>query len=138
MEDFSDSCGFKEIAHTADLSLLVSGSTLEELFVHAARGMYYEMGITANENPEKAISLALQEQDQESLLVSFLSELLYLAEKRLIARDFHLEIDGLRLTGSLFMIPVLKMQTEIKAVTYNNLRIRHYDRKYQTQLVFDI
>jgi SHS2 domain-containing protein len=96
------------------------------------------MGATASENSEHTISLDLREQDQESLLVSFLSELLYLAEKQMMAREFHLKINGLRLTGSLVMVSILNMQTEIKAVTYNNLRIHQYDEKYQTQLVFDI
>ena len=138
MEDFSVPSGFQEVAHTADISLVVIGLTLEELFVHAARGMYFAMGATAGMGSDHLLSLDMREQDHESLLISFLSELLYLVEKRLMARDLHLEITGFRLTGSLDMVPVLKMQTEIKAVTYNNLRIHRYDGKYKTQLVFDI
>jgi len=138
MEDFFIPNGFQEVAHTADVSIVVSGFSLEELFVHAARGMYFAMGATAGMESEHLLSLDLREQDHESLLVSYLSELLYLAEKRLMARDLHLDISGLHLTGSLVMVSILKIQSEIKAVTYNNLRIYRYDRNYRTQLVFDI
>jgi len=138
MEEFSTPSGFQEVEHTADVSLVVIGFTLEELFIHAARGMYFAMGATTDKGSENLITLDLREPDHESLLVSFLSELLYLAEKRLMARDLHLDISGLRLTGTLVMVPLQNMRTEIKAVTYNNLRIHRYDRNYRTQLVFDI
>jgi len=138
MDKKVDSRGFEEIPHTADVSLIVTGTTLEDLFVHSAEGMYQIMGILVDNGPEKTIHLDIEEHDLESLLVSFLSELIYLTEQQIVACKMSLTIHDLRLSGVLVTVSMLERQIEIKAVTYNNLRIHRYDNQYETQLVFDI
>lgn len=130
--------GFFEIPHTADASLVVFGSTREELFINSAKGMYHIMGITYKDKPEKRLELELAEHDLESLLVSFLSELLYSSENLSMVRDFDLTIDNGQLSGILVAVPICDSKIEIKAITFNNLKIDQHDNIYKTQLVFDI
>lgn len=130
--------GYEEIAHTADWSLHVWAPTLEELFRQAALGMQSLMGVAPGRGPREERRLRAQALDSESLLVWFLSEMLYLIEDESLAFDqigISLQ-DGLeaRLVGSRCDPP----QKIIKAVTYHNLNIRRTERGYEAELVFDV
>ena len=130
---------FEELEHTADWSLLVKGETLESLFTNASEGM---LSLLEPEylDPDPARRLVtLNAIDIESLLVSFLDELLFLLETESCAmRDITLNIEGNALRASAKCVPVGAMSKHIKAVTYNELEITREQGFYQTKLVFDV
>ena len=76
-----DSRPFEEIEHTADLCLRACGKDVQELFVHAAQGMFHLMQCEASTGASPTCrAVALDSYDLETLLVDWLGELLYLAE----------------------------------------------------------
>ena len=84
-ESFSRDNGFEEIEHTADCSLRIYGSDLHELMLNAARGMTRLMvldGEAIGADVERRFDL--EAMDAESLLVEWLSELVFLAEAEML------------------------------------------------------
>jgi len=131
--------GFEEIRHTADWALRVWASNLSELLSEAARGMYTLSGAQLEKDPRVSRRLELDAADAESLLVSFLSELLYISESENLGFDrFTLKIDAFRLKADLSGAPLEALTKQIKAVTYHNLQIRRTDRGLETEIVFDV
>lgn len=87
--------------------------------------------------------------DYEALLVNFLSEALYLSDfnnqaylkaKVKIEKDTMLEDGrfGVKIFADIYGIEVVRFAVEIKAVTYNELKIEFKDGFWQTNIVFDI
>ena len=135
--------GFREIAHTADWQLKVWAPDLVSLLEQAARGMYALLGTQFQPGPRLPRRLELRELDAESLLVSFLSELLYLGESENLGFDgFQLNVSQssheLNLKAVLDSIPILTMNKEIKAVTYHNLAIQRTEAGLVVNIVFDV
>ncbi len=131
---------YEELTHTADISLRVWGASLEELYESAARGMFGIMGRPAKRTVARLVSLAAA--DRESLLVDWLSELLYLHETNGELYD-HFEVSvkagapDWALDSRVFGGPGKVTGTKIKAVTYHGLQISFSDGVYKATLVFD-
>ena len=138
MTDNKNTFGFFEVSHTADVSLNVFGRSIEELFVNAANGMYFLIEILFDVSPKNVRTIKIEEQDFESLLVAFLSELLFFVEKRIFICNMDLIITPSVLIGELIEVPIISYQREIKAVTFNELSINHVNGHFMTRLVFDI
>jgi len=132
--------GFKEIQHTADVALSVWAENLNELFKNSLKGMYQLIGISSNFTPENdAIHVVLQAEDSESLLVSFLSEcLFFVLNKRLFLLPEELDINDGILNCKMQLFSINKINKEIKAVTFHNLRVTHNKKGYKVTIVFDI
>jgi SHS2 domain-containing protein len=132
--------GFKEIQHTADAALSVWAENLNELFKNSLKGMYQLIGISSNFTPENdAIHIVLQAEDSESLLVSFLSEcLFFVLNKRLLLLPEELDINDGILNCKMQLFSINKINKEIKAVTFHNLRVTHNKKDYKVTIVFDI
>ena len=144
---------FRVIDHTADIGLLIKGKNKEELFAEAARGMF---SIVAGEglNPhlfppplrgriEKGgIKIKVTGPTLEELLVSFLNELLYLAEKeKAIFNRFEVEIKKIK--NRFYLQGRIKENSqvpkrEVKAATYHNLKVEKKDNFWQTTIIFDV
>jgi len=128
-----------ELEHTADAAIQVSAKDLASLFRYAAEGMYHQIGMQLDTNAKThKKDLYLSEMDNETLLVTFLTELLFFVENRICYKDFSLEIGEHELKGSLEGYTILSFEREIKAVTFNNLEIRKKDGLFSTQIVFDL
>ncbi len=133
------SSGFDEVAHTADWALKVWSGDLDCLFVEAAHGMYTLMEIRLESGPRVTQSFELECLDLESLLVSFLSELLYKIEEKRQAFDVcSVTIEGFHMKAQLEGAPISYQKKEIKAVTFHNLNIIHREGKYEVTIVFDV
>ncbi|MQY61198.1 hypothetical protein GH153_05115 [bacterium] len=152
---------FRVIDHTADIGLLIKGKNKEELFAEAARGMFSIIA-GGRLNPhlpplshppdgspslrgriEKGgIRIEVEGLTLEELLVAFLSELLYLAEKeKAIFNRFKVEIkkmkNGFYLQGRIrknSQIP----KREVKAATYHNLKVEKKGNFWQTTIILDV
>lgn len=132
--------GYEEIEHTADWAIRVWAPDLRALFETAARGMVSLLRAEGGNAPfqqEIAISRAL---DDETLLVDWLTELVYLIEDDNVhftnIKVQSVTKDGLRatITGSM----AARYDKHIKAVTYYDLAIRERKDGYETTITFDV
>ena len=134
-----DGFGFAEIEHTADWALRVWAPDLGRLFSQAAAGMYWLMETALVDGPGVEKKIELNAIDAEALLVSFLSELLYLGESEGLGfDDLPVDIQGSRLVVTARGAPIESQKKEIKAVTYHNLAIQQHENGYQVTIVFDV
>lgn len=131
---------YEEIEHTADWALRVRGQNLTDLFRNAAFGMLSLLEIeTLPGNPESR-SFELKAEDTETLLVSWLEELLYPLEVEGAAVvDFQVEVlEKVQLKAMIKLNKIASIKKEIKAVTFNELDIRAAEFGYETIIVFDV
>jgi SHS2 domain-containing protein len=133
------SSGYREHEHTADWELEVWAPNYEALFEQAARGMFAICGARCEPNGKQLRCLKIEAVDYESLLVSFLQELLYIAEMEgLLFETYNLTVDQYRLQANLVGAFLASIDKEIKAVTYHNLRIISTQDGLQVRIVFDV
>jgi SHS2 domain-containing protein len=134
--------GFREHAHTADWELEVWAPDLANLLEQAARGMYSLSGVKLTEKGRQKQTLMVEAQDPESLLVQFLSDLLWLEEDQQLGFDqIKLEIsrdERYHLKAQLNGAKILGMDKEIKAVTYHNLAVQPTPTGFRVVIVFDV
>lgn len=131
--------GFRELEHTADWEIEVWSPDLPGLFEQAARGMYALSGTLLAPGPRCIQSLEVKAHDPESLLVSFLSELLYRGEKEGLGFDrFELRLQDDQLSAQLEGAPILSCNKEIKAVTYHRMKIQETKKGLRVNIVFDV
>lgn len=129
---------FKEIPHKADAALIVYGLSLPDLFSHAVLGMYHILGLSGKNQPKTEDSIVLQSPDTETMLVTFLSELLFLVENGIKAEIIELKMDKNILIARINKVTVSGISNVIKAVTFNEMKIIKKDEVYQTKIVFDL
>jgi SHS2 domain-containing protein len=147
---------FEEIEHTADLAIKVWGSDIPDLFANAAYGMSCLLAEAVEEEDLEEEALeeeALEEEadtvrktielaahDVETLLVDWLSELLFLGEQEdvVLTRIDELHVSGNRLRAIVRGGPARERRSAIKAVTFADLQIRETARGLETAIVFDV
>jgi SHS2 domain-containing protein len=143
--------GFEEISHTADWSARVWAPDLPLLFVEAARAMNSLSGTVIANSPRVTQTFETEGPDSESLLVAFLSELLYFQEQENLAFDvFDLRVATQHVHRTAFAAvqvwlkvamdgaEIETVEKAIKAVTYHNLKIEKTLRGFETTIVFDV
>lgn len=144
-----DQRGFRALDHTADRSIEAWAPALPDLFCAAAEGMFSESASLAEVAPEHEWSIQVQAASLEDLLVAWLSELLWIAERdeavlvRFEIADLHqVEQGSWRARGVARggAVPTESPHTgaPVKAVTYHGLRIWQQDGTWRTHLVFDV
>lgn len=134
---------YEELSHTADISIRISGRTLNELFENAAFGMFDMIGgrQLARVPAEVHESLTLESFDRESLLVDWLTELLlwYEANRKMVTQTEIQAISDTKLTADFWAgTAPFEPYADIKAVTYHDLAIEKVDETWQATLVFDV
>ncbi len=143
---------FEQRAHTADIKIRVYGNTQSELFKHALIGMFQVIEphaaackriddrLVCPELPQKH-EITVESPDNESLLVDFLSEALWLSD---VHNEAYLDATIEQLTDTFIQATVAGVKVtgfdvvEIKAVTYHDLAIKQINGVWQTDIVFDI
>lgn len=132
--------GFREHEHTADWELEAWAPDLPGLLEQAARGMLALSGMQLKAGEVSQRSVTLHGLDAESLLVQFLSELLWLQqEENLGFNDFSIEVDDeFVLTADLMGAGITRLDKEIKAVTYHNLQVESTGNGLKAVIVFDV
>ena len=134
---------FEFIDHTADTGIRVEAPTLEDLFETA--GLAFTEVVTSAESLDCSVErrFKLEEDDIETLLVSWLQELLYLLDTEdLVFARFQVTLHDCSLEatawGEVFDPDRHMIKTEIKAVTYHQLEVAESDQGWQAQVIFDI
>lgn len=132
--------GFREHAHTADWELEVWAPDLSSLLEQAARGMYALSGMRLQSGLSLIRSITLHGEDAESLLVRFLTELLWLEQEQGLGfADFSIQIDNqYNLQAELHGAAIANLDKEIKAVTYHNLVVQTTQQGLWVTIVFDV
>ena len=131
--------GFEEVAHTADWSVRVWGKDLNEPLSEAARAMNTLAGIQTSESPFLKRIFVFESGDEDSLLIAFLTELIYFQEQENLAFSiFDIKNRDQQVTVTMRGSKIRKIEKVVKAVTWHNLKIRHTLRGYETEIVFDV
>ena len=131
--------GFEEISHTADWSARIWAEDLPALFKEAARAMNSLSETVAGQGPRVQKTFQAEGSDPESLLVAFLSEVLYYQEQEGLAFDtFDLRVASQWLKVEMEGSEIAASEKAIKAVTYHNLKIEKTDQGFETTIVFDV
>jgi SHS2 domain-containing protein len=132
--------GFREHAHTADWELEVWAPNLPTLLEQAAHGMYAISGVKLESGVVQNRTITLHAGDAESLLVRFLSELLWLEQDQHLAFN-HISLsvdDDYYLNAELCGSTIAQLDKEIKAVTYHNLAVQSSSDGLRVNIVFDV
>ena len=131
--------GFEEISHTADWSVRVWADDLPSLFAESARAMNALAGTVTGPGPRLKRTFESEAPDPESLLVAFLSELVYYQEQENLAfKVFDIQLRDGGISMNMEGAPIVSVDKAIKAVTYHNLKIEETSRGYETVIVFDV
>ena len=131
---------FEEIPHTADWSFRAFGRDLNELFENAAGAIFALEGAVPEGGAEIARTVEIGGIDHESLLVNWLSELLYMQEAhREVYQQFQIEaLTPTTLLAHIHGTPYLNLVKVIKAVTYHNLKIEQTANGWEAVVVVDV
>jgi SHS2 domain-containing protein len=131
--------GYEELHHTADWSVRVWAEDLPQLFAESARAMNALSGLEIRPGTRVQRTFESSGPDPETLLVSFLSELIYLQEQDHLGFD-QFEFGMLEAALSLTMEggPVLRIEKAIKAVTWHEMHIERTSRGLESVIIFDV
>ena len=134
---------FEIIDHTADVGIRAYGADISQAFANAARALFSL--ITELDNVTEALhrDIEVTAPDQESLLVEWLNELIYLfdAEQILFKRFDITRLNQTHLKARNYGEKVdkskHKLKIGVKAATYHMLKVDRGDG-CQLQVLFDI
>ena len=135
---------YELIDHTADIGVKVYGKDQIELFRNAAFAMFDIMADLEGLKTSLSVDIKKEAPNTDELLVEWLDELLYnFYTKGLIFNEFDIiELDDKHIIGKATGRHVgenrSRLKTEIKAVTYHDLKVEKKDNLWQTQLIFDV
>lgn len=135
---------FEELEHTGDVAIRVWGTDLAGLFASAAVGMAHQLANPATVECTISRDVELNAGDVETLLVSWLGELLYLGERDgadgpAVFLEFAIaEIVPNHLRAVARGGPAGENRRHIKAVTFSDLAVRYTENGYETVIVFDV
>jgi protein archease len=143
-----------------DVGLRAFGESKQEVFVHAALGMYSLITNTDVLKDQKSITVSVESHALDGLLVSWLNELIFHFDaygfigKSIVVTEFTpsltLPLQGVGMSGDeTFRIKATVHGEEfdperhegkllIKAATYHRLKIEKKDHVWETEIIFDI
>ena len=134
---------FKIINHTADVGIIAYGADVRQAFANAARALFSL--ITELNGVEEVINrdIELTATDQESLLVEWLNELIYLFDtEHVIFKRFDIsKLNNTQLKarshGEKVDSSRHKLKIGVKAATYHMLKIDKSNGS-EVQVLFDV
>jgi SHS2 domain-containing protein len=131
---------YEILEHKADLKIKVWGNTQGELFLNALLAMQDCLKPELNKSKVKR-KISIESSDFPTLLVDFLSEVLYLIQvnKEIYNEAKFKKFTGTGLKAELIGKKVERFGEDIKAVTYHSLVVRQKeDRSWEAIVLFDI
>ncbi|MFH0988886.1 MAG: archease [bacterium] len=142
MKEFTE--GYRILEHPSDMGIETRGATLKEAFEYAATGLISIIIDPASVDAYENRNVRLTAMDKESLLVKWLSEILYLFD----GQDFlvaHTEIElltDIELEAVVSGEPVdnrkHQFKMDVKAVTYHQLKVEESIDRCSTRVFLDI
>ena len=134
---------FDIIEHTADTGIVAYGTELDEAFANAAYAMFTLIADLEGVKEVVCRQIEVEAGDRESLLVSWLNELLYLFDvEGIIFKRFkvtELSESSLKAEGYGELIDKARhgLKAGVKAATYYMLRVEK-DNGYSVRVIFDV
>jgi protein archease len=135
---------YEVFEHTADIGLHAYGSTLSELFIHAAQGMESLMVSPKQVHIQVSREVDVEGHDRVSLLIAWLNELIFLFDTDyLLFCQFEIEsLTETHLKGCALGEPYdaqrHELSSAIKAVTWHEAAIEQTGDGYKARIIFDI
>lgn len=136
--------GYELIDHPADVGIRAFGGDLRELFTNAATGMFEILADLGKVREVREVAVEAKGKDLEELLHEWLSELLYIYEvdelvfKRFIIREMSRERISATCWGELRDPARHHISTEIKSVTYHQLKVEKTEQGWIAEVIFDL
>jgi len=135
---------FDVIEHTADAGVVAYGVDLKEAYANAAYGMFSLMADLEAVQEQVCRQVEVEAEDCESLVVSWLNELLFLLDVEMIVfRRFEVvELSDTllraRCYGERLDAERHSLKSGIKAATYHMLRVAGDNRGRSIRVIFDV
>jgi SHS2 domain-containing protein len=135
---------FKFLEHTADLKISVEEKSLEKAFVNSALALKEAIAERVKVKSKLKKQIEINGKDLESLLYNFLEEFLFLldAEGFLLSeiREFKLDKKKFQIKCFLFgdKAKNYKFSNDVKAITYNEMKITNSKGKSVIEFVVDV
>jgi SHS2 domain-containing protein len=131
---------FERVPHTSELQLKIFGSGPEELFQNAVFALAQSV---KQELPAEFTSIKpveVEAPDQELLLADFLQEIVVLMDiyNEVYPKVEFEELGSDHLKATLYGMPIIQFDEEVKGVTYHSLKIEKKGRKYEAEVVLDV
>ncbi len=135
---------FEVINHTADTGIIAYGADMKQAFANAAVALFSIIvdSDAVRENLHRDVEVSAD--DQESLLVQWLNELIYLFDvEHIVFNKFEInKLTKTQLQARCFGEKVEpsrhKLKTGVKAATYHLLKVEKNNNGYKIQVIFDI
>jgi SHS2 domain-containing protein len=138
---------YELIEHTADVGIRVRGKNLKELFIIAALSMFdiiaeRKSGARSEESGAQKFMVRQKAESLEELFVNWLNELLSLSatkEKFFCGFKFK-RLDERRLEAEVWGCDIkdYKVNSEIKAATYHELKLEKTKSGWEAEVIFDV
>ncbi len=138
---------FTFVPHTADVAVRIRGGSLKDLFATAAKAMFAVLVTKKANGPAAGLSELKIEKTGDTLedvLKAWLDELLFefQGNGRMLHRIKSLSVGEDAVSACVLVCDFDRasydLKDEIKAVTYNELKVEKGRRGWQTMLVFDV
>lgn len=134
---------YKYFEHQADIGIIGLGQSLPEAFEEGAKAMFQVMCDIDKVEPKKTIKIKLESNDDESLFIDWLNELLAKKDiEEMMFSSFKVKIKGKSLTaevkGEMMNSEKHHLKVEVKAATYSQLRVWREGKDYKAQCVVDV
>lgn len=139
---------FEWIDHPSDVGFRAYGKDLAEALENAALALFEVMVDTSKVKPKEEVRIELRAEDEKALLYDWLEHFLYLRDARdLVLSKFEVgelsrEEGGLKIRarawGERLDPKRHDARTEVKAITYHLMEIKHTQDRCSVQAVVDI
>jgi SHS2 domain-containing protein len=131
---------YRVIDHPSDIGIEAYGKDKKELFENAAFGMMELMFDLRASRAETSFDVKVSAGDIESLLIAWLSELIYISDSKHVSlcrfevgkmTDKELEA---KVSGG----KIIKTKLSVKAATYNQLKVAEEKGVWKARVIFDV
>lgn len=140
--------GYEVIEHTADVGIRVKAANLEELFGNAVLAVFDIIAEKKSSSqrvikpPVKKFVVKQKADNLEELFLNWLNELLSLSSakekifcdfkfNKLTEKELNAEVSGCDING-------YKVNAEIKAATYHQLKVEKVKSGWLAEVIFDV
>lgn len=135
---------YRSLDHTADLGVEAWGKSQEELIANTSLALVDTMVDVETIIPKREVEWSIHAENPEALLVNHLQEILFrLDAEGMVFSEFKISHRGLNAIKCLAHGEPLDRErhhfkTELKAVTYHQLKFEEIDGVWRAQVIFDV
>ena len=132
---------YQLLEHTADICIEAYGKDINEIFENSAYALFDQIVDVGTVRKKGTETITLRARSQESLLVDYLSELIFISSTmRLLFCNFSVRVNGLELSSTVMGEKIDRrrhvLKDDVKAVTYHMLEL-NIERGY-ARFIIDV